>query len=204
MTLARRGGRIGCVLNLPNKDVTHKRKGEIVATKSAHLALDLDDALHKRLQQAAERHGLRVKDFCIQALEKELALEEGISESADVYVQLLALTRRRRQLESRTIRRKPDSTDFIRQGRGHVDAIDLVSGDELEAYREREYARIVGEIRTPTAEEREASLKALERLAARREQLFQGHTLPGNSADLIREAREERSEHLGQTFSSNR
>lgn len=174
-----------------------------MATKSVPLALELDDGLGRRLQQAAERNGLSVKDFCLQALEKELALEEGISDPQDVHVQLLALTRRRRQLESRTIRRKPDSTDFIREGRGHLDAIDLVSGDELEAYREREYARIVGEIRTPTAEEREASLKALERLAVRRERLFQGHTLPGNSADLIREAREERSDHLGQTFGSN-
>ncbi len=175
----------------------------MVTTNNIPLALDLDAGLRKRLQVAAERHGLSVEGFCLQALEKELALEEQTTESADVYIQLLALTRRRRQLESRTIRKKPDSTDFIREGRGHVDAIDLISGDELEAYREREYARIVGEIRTPTAEERTASLKALERLAARKERLFQGRILPGNSADLIREAREERSEHLGQTFSSN-
>ena len=174
-----------------------------MATKSAYLALELDYGLRKRIQQAAERHGLSVKDFCLQALEKELALEEGISESADVYVQLLALTRRRRQLESRTIRRKPDSTDFVREGRGHVDAIDLVSGDELEEYREREYARLAGEIRAPTEQEKENSLKALEQLARTRERLFQGRTLPGNSADLIREAREERSEYLDQTFGSS-
>ena len=174
-----------------------------MATKSVPLALELDDGLRKRLQQAAERHGLSVNDFCLQALEKELALEEEISESADVYVQLLALTRRRRQLESKTVRKKPDSTDFIREGRGHVDAIDLVSGDELEEYREREYARLAGEIRVPTEQEKEDSLKALEQLARTRERLFQGRTLSGNSADLIREAREERSEYLDQTFGSS-
>ena len=174
-----------------------------MVTKGAHLALDLDDRLYNRLKQAADRHGLSVKDFCLQALEKELALEDGISESADVYFQLLALTRRRRQLENRTIRKKPDSTDFFREGRGHVDAIDLVSGDELEAYREREYARLSGEIRSPTEQEREDSLKALEKLARTRERLFQGRILPGNSADLIREAREEYSEYLDQTFGSS-
>ena len=174
-----------------------------MATKSVHLSFDLDDGLLKRLEQAAEWHGLSVEDYCILALEKELALEEGPSESGDVYVQLLALTRRRRQLESKTVRRKPDSTDFIREGRGHIDAIDLVAGDELEAYREREYARLVGEIRAPTDQEKEDSLKALEQLARTRERLFQGRTLPGNSADLIRKAREERSEYLDQTFGSS-
>ena len=174
-----------------------------MATKSARLSLDIDDKLHMRLQQAAQRHGLSVKDFCLQALEKELALEEEASETTDVYVQLLALTRRRRQLEGKTIRRKPDSTDFISEGRGHLDAIDLVSGDELEAYREREYARLSGEIRAPTEQEKEDSLKALEQLARTRERLFQGRTLPGNSADLIREVREEYSEYLDQTFGSN-
>ena len=177
--------------------------GEFVTTKSARLSLDMDDKLHMRLRQAAQRHGLSVKDFCLQALEKELALVEEPSEITDVYVQLLGLTRRRRQLEGKTIRRKPDSTDFIREGRGHLDAIDLVSGDELEAYREREYARLTGEILPPTEHDKEDSLKALERLARTRERLFQGRTLPGNSADLIREAREERSEYLDQTFGSS-
>ena len=174
-----------------------------MATKSARVSLDLDDKLHLRLRQAAQRHGISVKDFCLQALEKELALEEEASETADVYAQLLALTRRRRQLEGKTIRRKPDSTDFIRKGRGHLDAIDLVSGDELEAYREGEYARLSGEIRAPTEQEKEESLKALEQLARTRERLFQGRTLPGNSVDLIREAREERSEYHDQTYGGN-
>ena len=174
-----------------------------MATKSARVSLDIDGKLHMRLHQAAQRHGLSVKDFCLQALEKELALEEEASETTDVYVQLLALTRRRRQLEGKTIRRKPDSTDYIREGRGHLDAIDLVSGDELEAYREREYARLAGEIRAPTEQEKEDSLRALEQLARTRERLFQGSILPGNSADLIREAREEYSEYLDQTYGSN-
>lgn len=174
-----------------------------MATKGARQFLDIDDKLHMRLSQVARRQGLSVKDFCLQALEKELALSEEPSEVTDVYVQLLALTRRRRQLEGKTLRRKPDSTDFIREGRGHLDAIDLVSGDELEAYREREYARLAGEIRAPTEQEKEESLKALDRLANTRERLFQGRTLPGNSADLIREAREERSEYLDQTYGSS-
>ena len=179
--------------------------GKVVATESSPLSLVIKDRLHKRLHQAAQRHGLSIEDFCLQALEKELALEEEESpETTDTYVQLLALTRRRRQLEGRTIRRKPDSTDHIREGRGHLDAIDLASGDELEAYREDEYARLAGEIRVPTEEEKKKSLRALEQLAITRERLFQGRTLPGNSADLIREAREEHSEYLDQTFSSNR
>ena len=174
-----------------------------MATKIPQISLGLDRVLLARLEAAAERHGLSIEDFCAQALEKELALEETACEPPYIYVQLLALTRRRRQLESKTIRRKPDSTDYIREGRGHLDAMDLVSGDELEAYREQEYARLVGEIRAPTDEEKQDSLDALERLANSRERLFQDRTLPGNSADLIREAREEYSEYLDKTIGSN-
>ncbi len=188
-----------------NRDNKIRSKGTegIVGIKTSFLKLNLDRELLERLYAAAERQGLSVQDFCAQALEKELVLEEETSEPSNVYVQLLALTRRRRQLESKTIRKRPDSTDFVREGRGHLDAIDLVSGDELEAYREREYARLAGEIRVPTEEETAASLKALKQLAATRERLFQGRTLPGNSADLIREAREERSKYLDQTLGSS-
>lgn len=38
----------------------------------------------------------------------------------------------------------------------------------------------------------EESLESLKKLAETRERIFNGRTLPGNSADLIREAREER------------
>ncbi len=38
--------------------------------------------------------------------------------------------------------------------------------------------------------------EAIERLAALREEIFGGTTLPGDSADFIREAREVRAEHL--------
>ena len=178
------------------------REGD-VATKIPHISLAPDRELLARLKAAAERQGISIEDLCIQALENELALEESGTDPSDIFVQLLALTRRRRQLESRTIRRKPNATDYVRDGRGHLDAIDLVSGDELEAYREREYARLAGEIRAPTEQEKEGSLKALEQLARTRERLFQGRTLPGNSADLIREAREEYSEYLDQTNGSS-
>ena len=174
-----------------------------MAIKSVRLVLDLDAELRERLDLAAKQQGITIEDLCVQAIVKELALEEQGTESAETYVELLALTRRRRQLERITVRKKPDSTDYVAEGRGRLSAIDLISGDELEAYREHEYARIVGEIRPPTEEEKAGSLKALEKLAATRERLFQGRTLPGDSVDLIREAREERSEYLDQTFGSS-
>ena len=149
-----------------------------MATKIRHISLVLDRSLLVRLKAAAERQGLSIEDFCTQALDNELALDETTSDPSNIYVQLLGLTRQRRQLEGSAIRRKPDSTDYVREGRGHLDAIDLVSGDELEAYREREYARLVGEIRTPTEQEKLDSLEALDRSANTRERLFQGQTLP--------------------------
>ena len=173
-----------------------------MATKTPRLSLVLDHELLGQLKVAAERQGLSIEGYCLQALEKELALEDSSPEPSNVYSQLLALTRRRRQLESKTIRRRPDSTDYIREGRGHLDAIDLASGEELEAYREREYARLAGEISEPTEQEKEDSLKALERLAATRKRLFQDRTLPGISAELIQEVREERSEYLDETLGS--
>ncbi len=173
-----------------------------MATKIPKLSIVLDHDLLSRLSVAAERQCLSIEDYCIQAIEKELALDDSSPEPSNVYLQLLALTRRRRQLESKTIRRRPNSTDYIREERGHVDAFDIASGDELEAYREREYARLAGEIREPTEQEKEDSLKALDRLAATRKRLFQDRTLPGNSADLIQEVREERSEYLDQTLGS--
>ena len=53
-----------------------------------------------------------------------------------------------------------------------------------------------GMVRWGTKNSREESLKALERLGALREKLFQGRVSSTDSADLIREAREARSRRL--------
>ena len=53
-----------------------------------------------------------------------------------------------------------------------------------------------GMVRWGVKNTREESLKALERIAALREKLFQGRVSSTDSADLIREAREERHQDM--------
>ena len=93
--------------------------------KKKRFTLDLDPEVHVRLKVAAALRGVSMRQYCLTAIEKELAKEE-----------------------------------------------------------------------IPPAESPGFTKESFERLISLRDEIFQGRTLPGDSTELIREAREIRDKDL--------
>ena len=141
--------------------------------KSINFALDAET--EQLLKDAAALSGMSLEQFCLAASrakadltvllygEKSTESEEGSKRDKDRWLPILELR------ESANDSGDPDRERKI---------VWEVNGE--------------GMVRHGVKNSKEESLKALERLNALREKLFQGRVSSTNSADLIREAREER------------
>ena len=145
-------------------------------TKCISIALDAET--EQLLKNAAALSGMSLEQFCLSAVKAK----------ADLMVLLYG--------EAKAAGESPEKT---KDRWLPILELQESANDPDDPARERRVVWEVngeGMVRWGTKNSREESLKALERLSALREKLFQGRVSSTDSADLIREAREARSRRL--------
>ena len=143
------------------------------------ISIALDAETEKLLKDAAALSGMSLEQFCLAAARAK----------ADLTVLLYG--------------EKPEDTREVPKWAKDrwlpILELQESANDPDDPARERKVVWEVnseGMVRRGVRNSKEESLKALERIAAVREKLFQGRVSSANSVDLIREAREERSRRL--------
>ena len=140
------------------------------------LSLDIDPEMQHRLKAASAAKGVTMRHYCLTAIDKELASDETTA--------------------TPTAPVNPFSFDKLEAKRDAILGDRPFSGNSVDPIHE---ARDIRNAQTDSATSPSNAgfdYQALERLIERRNALFGGQPLPGNSVDLIREAREIRDAEM--------
>ena len=140
--------------------------------KKKRLTLDVDPMFQRRLKAVAALKGISMRQYCLAAIDRELAKDE-VAEKKDVRDDV-PLSERFEKVHREVFgdRVLPgNSADLLREARAIRDA-------ELEA---------------ATTSKKPPEHFGIAGLIALRDEIFGDKILPGNSADLLREARKIRA-----------
>ena len=119
-----------------------------MTTARKKITLELDPETMRHLDSAARRWGLSIDAYCLERLELILALEDNPDGSEeDAARRLLAVLQLQRPLYERLFPEIKDAplSEFVRLGRGHIDAFNDLKGSVLNDYREWELKRRLGQ-----------------------------------------------------------
>ena len=148
--------------------------------KKKRLTLDMDPAFQRRLKATAALKGISMRQYCLTAIEGELDKDEVDNSDAELEVATSGRTGGELDKKGRLVQRE---ARFTRKDGTVVKTYVLrdIDDDEPEPIdldKERPYRDLAGRFR------------------ALRKEVFGDTVLPGNSADLIREAREFRTRQM--------
>ena len=119
-----------------------------MTTAKKKITLELNPETMRRLADAASLKGLGVDEYCRENLELLLSLEDNPDDSEeDATRRLLVVLQLQRPLYERLFPEMKDAplSEYVRLGRGRIDAFNDLRGSVLNDYREWELKRRLGE-----------------------------------------------------------
>ena len=143
--------------------------------KKKRLTLDMDPGFQRRLKATAALKGVSMREYCLSAIDRELAKDEGDEDKG--------LNPATPASEHYTILRRGFTGDMV------------LSGDSENVLREARAIRDA-EIESDGKTKKPSGRFGIGEVIALRNEIFGDKVLPGNSADLLREAREIRDSQL--------
>ena len=136
--------------------------------KKKRLTLDMDPGFQRRLKATAALKGVSMREYCLSAIDRELAKDE-------------VREQKREQIDL------PLSERFKKHGK-EVIGDHVLPGNSADLIREGREERAAQLESAITGKNQTGNLD-IEGLKALRKELFGDRVFPGNSADLLREAR---------------